>query len=278
MVFNPGFQIGAIVSSKEIENAFKVSMRRGMSRSLKTNTLILICNHVKSLYDDKWYGNTLHYTGEGRRGDQSIDKGQNKTLKDSNSNGVEVHLFEVFKKREYIYQGIVKLAGEPYQDEQKDEVGNLRKVWIFPVMPIVGAEISKSTLDKYQQTRSDRVAAEKLTDDKLKKLAQSQSSSRKVSHRKVKSVEYIRNPYIAEYVKRCANGVCQLCGKLAPFNNKDGKPYLESHHIVWLSHGGEDSIANTVALCPNCHRKMHVVGDLDDIKKLQKIAIKNANS
>ena len=53
---------------------------------------------------------------------------------------------------------------------------------------------------------------------------------------------------------------------------KNGEPYLETHHIVWLSEGGEDSIENTVALCPNCHRKMHVVNLQEDIDKLNRIA------
>ena len=34
----------------------------------------------------------------------------------------------------------------------------------------------------------------------------------------------------------------------------------------------EDAIDNTVALCPNCHRKMHIVKDIDDINKLKKNA------
>ena len=34
----------------------------------------------------------------------------------------------------------------------------------------------------------------------------------------------------------------------------------------------EDTIDNTVALCPNCHRKMHIVKDIDDINKLKKNA------
>jgi 5-methylcytosine-specific restriction protein A len=30
--------------------------------------------------------------------------------------------------------------------------------------------------------------------------------------------------------------------------------------VVKLAGGGSDSIDNTVALCPNCHRKVHVIG------------------
>lgn len=71
---------------------------------------------------------------------------------------------------------------------------------------------------------------------------------------------YERNPHVAEYSKRRANGVCQLCNNRAPFPDKDGSPFLEIHHIIWLSKGGKDSIDNTAALCPNCHRKMHILG------------------
>lgn len=85
---------------------------------------------------------------------------------------------------------------------------------------------------------------------------------------------YMRNRYVSEYAKQRANGVCQLCGLPAPFVDRDGKPYLESHHIIWLSDGGDDSTKNTVALCPNCHRKMHILNLDSDIEKLLAIAEK----
>ena len=86
----------------------------------------------------------------------------------------------------------------------------------------------------------------------------------------VTTTQVTRNLVIAEYAKRRAEGKCQLCGKAAPFLRKNGEPYLESHHIIWLSEGGADSIDNTVALCPNCHRKMHEVKDPKDVEKLKK--------
>lgn len=83
------------------------------------------------------------------------------------------------------------------------------------------------------------------------------------------TITYERNAYVSEYAKRRANGVCQLCKKEAPFKNKDGEPYLETHHIEWLSRGGTDTLDNTVALCPNCHRKMHVLDLEVDKEKLK---------
>ncbi|MEY0334745.1 HNH endonuclease [Providencia rettgeri] len=29
------------------------------------------------------------------------------------------------------------------------------------------------------------------------------------------------------------------------------------HHVEWLANGGEDSVENAIALCPNCHREAH---------------------
>ena len=55
-------------------------------------------------------------------------------------------------------------------------------------------------------------------------------------------------------------------------NKKDGEPFLENHHLVWLSRGGTDTIDNTIALCPNCHRKMHILDLQEDIDKLIRIA------
>lgn len=103
--------------------------------------------------------------------------------------------------------------------------------------------------------------------DQLKKKAEKKVSTPVVSS--VQTKVYHRDPTIAAYVKKRAKGYCQLCGQKAPFYDQDGEPYLECHHIVWLSNGGMDSPNNCVALCPNCHRKMHVINDLNDINVLK---------
>ena len=79
---------------------------------------------------------------------------------------------------------------------------------------------------------------------------------------------FSRNADVSRMTKDRANGICQLCCMPAPFKDKKGEPYLETHHIVWLSHGGNDSLDNTVALCPNCHTKMHIVNDKADVRRL----------
>ncbi len=103
--------------------------------------------------------------------------------------------------------------------------------------------------------------------EQLKKEAKKKSSQ--PSAYNVSTKVYFRDPTIAAYIKKRADGYCQLCGQKAPFNDKNGEPYLESHHIDWLSKGGMDSVDNCVALCPDCHRKMHILNDTNDIKHLK---------
>lgn len=70
-------------------------------------------------------------------------------------------------------------------------------------------------------------------------------------------IEFIRNPDVVAEVLKRANGVCECCHDDAPFKRKDGTPFLEVHHKIFLSKGGEDSVENAEALCPNCHREKH---------------------
>ncbi|GIC76001.1 HNH endonuclease [Moritella sp. F3] len=69
---------------------------------------------------------------------------------------------------------------------------------------------------------------------------------------------YDRNPDVVAEVLLRAEGVCECCDSNAPFLRKSNKShYLEVHHITPLSECGEDSVENSEALCPNCHREKH---------------------
>ena len=125
-------EIGKSYSNDELMRTFGCGNAGGMRKSNSTNTLVLIFNHHE-MYDDAWKGDVLHYTGMGKNGDQRLQGNQNKTLYESDTNGINLHLFEVFVKGRYEYRGPVKLAGRPYQEEQRDERGVLRKVWMFPL-------------------------------------------------------------------------------------------------------------------------------------------------
>ena len=127
---------GQNYSNQDICETFLCAPQGGMRRSKRTNTLVLIANHTKSIYNDIWRDGILNYTGMGQSGDQTLEGNQNITLYESDTNHVSVHLFEVFKKKIYTYKGQVKLANKPYQETQDDLEGWDRSVWIFPLKEI----------------------------------------------------------------------------------------------------------------------------------------------
>ena len=81
----------------------------------------------------------------------------------------------------------------------------------------------------------------------------------------ITTVAYRRNPDVVAEVLLRASGTCETCKSKAPFlRSSDGTPYLEVHHKVQLSSGGHDTVANAIAICPNCHRRAHFGSELPD--------------
>ena len=70
--------------------------------------------------------------------------------------------------------------------------------------------------------------------------------------------QFIRNPDVIAEVLLRARGQCEACLQQAPFcRRSDSTPYLEVHHRIPLANGGDDTVENAIALCPNCHRQAH---------------------
>lgn len=268
-----GPKVGQEFSNDDIWKTFQCGNQGGMRRSKKTNSLVIISDHTKGYYQDKWdkEAKTFLYTGMGKTGDQQLTYAQNKTLNESNNNGIRVHLFEVFEKNKYVYEGTVKLVKQPYQETQPDFEGHSRKVWIFPLKLIkrkLPTVIPEEVFEQEQKQREKQ--GRKLTENEL--LLKLKQTTKQPQKQKTTAERFLRDEYVAEYTKRKANGKCQLCKQNAPFKDAEDVPYLESHHIDWLSKGGKDTIENTVALCPNCHRKMHVLNLEHDKTALHNIA------
>lgn len=266
MGFDPGINVGAELTNEEMRNLFKCGNMGGMRRSKQTGTLVIISDDTKGLYRDVWKNGILHYTGMGKVGDQVLEGNQNGTLYYSDTNGVEVHLFEVLKKKVYTYKGVVKLADEPYMSKQPDDNGKIRDVWMFPVMPV-----SEEVRSQLREPTEQEISV--LSDKELARYSAVKNIN--IKPKKTETVVYHRDPYLKQMVKRIADGKCQYCGNDAPFVDKQGEPYLEAHHVVRLADGGKDSIDNMVAICPNCHRRVHVLEEKRVTSVLEEIAESN---
>lgn len=268
------FVIGNIYSNNEIANAFKCSNMGGMRRSIATNSLVLIAKHVNPLYDDQWTEDgLLNYTGMGTVGDQSVSFGQNKTLATAKQNNIKVYLFESYKENEYYFFGEVELCGSIFTAKELDADGNLRNVLKFPLRRIDDSNKTIINIEDIENSEKEKAKiVRKLSQEAIKEKVKNIKSN--VVTKEVKTVYRERNQFIAEYTKNRANGICDLCGEPAPFFDKNGKPYLESHHVITLANGGPDVIYNTVAICPNCHRRIHILNNREDTEKLEKILLK----
>jgi len=93
-------------------------------------------------------------------------------------------------------------------------------------------------------------------------------------YRDLMSRHYVRNDKIRAAVKRRANGQCEWCSATA-FVNTKGDGFIECHHIVSLSAGGEDSESNVIGLCPNHHREAHLGEDWEALNRAFEDVLKN---
>ena len=259
-------QPGDVLTNSQLSETFGVGDRGRIRSSLKNSCLVIISDPAKSLSDDRWIGETLHFTGEGKLGDQILTR-QNRTLAESQTSGISLHLFEVLTKAEYVYAGQVELCDALYRDEQFDDDGKPHAVYMFPLRLKKGGivpELSIEQIQAHREVRQQILSSETL--DALRKRAE-QAKSRPQTRATI-SIQIVRDEAVSEYVKRAANGICDLCENHAPFKNHKGAPYLECHHLTPLAKGGDDLMNNAVALCPNCHRKMHVINNASDKKSL----------
>ncbi len=80
-----------------------------------------------------------------------------------------------------------------------------------------------------------------IIEDLSEKLLQKFNSG-EISKKEYTVHKYQRSLEVAKKAKKRANGICELCRNTAPFDDKNGEPYLESHHIEWLSKGGRDDV------------------------------------
>ena len=186
------------------------------------------------------------------------------------------------------FNELIKLLPKKYSplcidEEAKTFKGNqgyifeLDKGFARKIIELINEAEINSIVEKHTpyKVRVERSAEKAKKSNPKELLERINSKSKKNKTKKQKgstdtrppSVQYDRDQDVKEYVYLRANGKCELCHQEAPFDTAD-RPYLESHHIVWLSEDPEgDTIDNSVALCPNCHKKMHHNGNKEQLRK-----------
>lgn len=264
--------VGDEYSNEDISRIFKCSTQGGMRRSHSTLALVLTSHHddPNNAYVDYWQDNVFYYTGMGMEGDQDLNYAQNRTLAESNSNGIVVYLFEVFSNQKYTYRGIAKLVAEPFQKEEVDFSGNPRQVWKFPLKLINHELLDDGFIKKEQEVLGRSVTS--ISDVELTKKVRFFDGIARSRRTVTKTYEY--NLFVREYVNRRAGGNCELCRSPAPFSIEN-KPFLKTYHLIPLTQGGADSHLNVAALCPNCYEKLKLLRNKEDIALIKVNIAKN---
>lgn len=113
-----------------------------------------------------------------------------------------------------------------------------------------------------------RVGFELNVQERIEKPPKNPPNGQAVPQRTVSErATFSRDAGVKAWVLNRAKGACECCRDAAPFVTSDGVPYLEVHHLRTLADGGSDTVANAVALCPNCHRRMHYAPDARQLKQ-----------
>lgn len=228
-----------IISSKDSPYVFIITGDRGED-----------FGYIDEFLDD----GTFRYSGQGAEGDMDW-RFVNRAIRDHRGLDKEVHVFE---KTDESY--MVRYRGE-YEYEShdciplRDKNGNFRDAILFKLIPVGGRTVhvkgdlkTKPVEELYADAR---LAAPRSTSDNQSGSGGSTGSPGSTG------TQYNRSEVVKEFARRSAKGVCQGCGEAAPFESKDGRPFLEVHHLKLLGDEGVDHPDNVIALCPNCHRRVH---------------------
>jgi 5-methylcytosine-specific restriction protein A len=190
------------------------------------------------------------YTGEGQLGDMTFVRG-NLAVRDHAIDGRDLHLFELLGKGEGCrYMGRFECAGWEYR-RGPDTAGQERRVIVFHLLP--DAEDGDNAGAEQDAPAGESTAIEELRRRALAAVRPPDEHRPRESRR----AYYERSAAVRAYVLARAAGVCEACGKAAPFCRDDGTPYLEPHHTRRVSDGGPDDPRWVGGVCPNCHREVH---------------------
>ncbi|MDX1253506.1 MAG: HNH endonuclease [Gammaproteobacteria bacterium] len=166
---------------------------------------------------------------------------------------LDYRAYAKFNGNQGMHLGVLRIE---FSDNDRNTVSNV--LWKyqgerdFKSYPVTVGYLSVSP----QDFEADVAASLLLSsEERRKRLA---SAPKKPSVIKVVSTSYRRNPDVVAEVLSLAKGACQRCKRPAPFTKAStGEPYLEVHHRRHLADGGDDTVENAIALCPNCHREAH---------------------
>ena len=231
----------------DIHDRFGGSRQSGIVSAPKHNAIFIFTGDAghQHGYRDHWDGPVFYYTGEGQKGDMTFVRG-NRAIRDHVSEGRSLLAFKSHGKAS-AYEYLGEFVCQTYERRlMPDREGAMRDGIIFH---LVSVEAAKSFVDAAVQERPSSISRAAA----YYAAGASSQADAKIGVRRY----YERSLAVKAYVLDRARGHCECCGAPAPFTRKDGRPYLEPHHIRQLSDQGLDRPDFVAAITPNCHREIH---------------------
>ncbi len=244
-----GFDRGRVYNRRQDIHARFQGQQQGGIITPRNHAVVIVITGEEGLQHG--YGDRLRddgafeYFGEGQVGDMQMLRG-NASVANHSVHGKSLLLF---RKSQAGLQFLDEMVYDTHHFEPaRDREGNIRRAVVFELWPIetVRAEIPEP------------VAIASLEGLRRRALEASQEVPGRAP--RLTSV-FERSAAVRDYVVARAQGVCEGCNSPAPFLRPNGVPYLEPHHIQRLTDGGPDHPKLVIALCPNCHRRVHYGAD-----------------
>jgi 5-methylcytosine-specific restriction protein A len=198
------------------------------------------------------------YVGQGRTGDQRLENSANAklsagdrsvllfTTREPNAKERALHGHAKF----YVFRGAFNVSGfeffSPNEGSRKGD--RLIRFFLFPADDAY-AESLEPGLEEVS-------GAQPSLGSLQARLLEAASTAKPA---RISTVQYrARSAAVHRYARARAGGICECCDLAAPFENDAGIPYLEVHHLHRLADDGPDVPGNVAAVCPNCHRALHL--------------------
>lgn len=250
----PQFVVGQSYQRRsDIHLKYGGSWQNGVSSSAVCPAIFLFTGDTGEQYgyedgfDD---AGVFSYSGEGQVGDMQF-LGGNRAIRDHAIDGRALHLFRSLGKgKANSYMGEFVLANHSIR-RGVDRNGDERDVIVFHLFPVYTA------VDVLGEVPTPINGESSLEAAKAKALAACNAEAGPAGKVAVQTL-YDRSAAVRNYVLLRAGGTCESCDSVAPFTRRNGSPYLEVHHTTRLSDGGLDHPKHTAALCPTCHREIHL--------------------
>lgn len=253
----PRFVVGKVYDRwPDINDLYGGSRQSGISPSNRTPAIFLFTGDTGEQYgyrDDFDADGVFSYTGEGQVGDMQLTKG-NRAIATHAEEGRALHVFQSLgKAKGQRYIGEFTYVSHTFR-RGPDREGNDRRIIVFHLVP-VGRELDEDAQEQDEPV-PDTPPPRDLAEARRRALAAFVATEGEGGRQATRTL-YQRSKAVKDYVLLRAAGECESCREPAPFERRDGTPYLEPHHTTRVSDGGLDHPRYVGAVCPTCHREIH---------------------